>query len=89
MPWSQYRTAPTDHPCRSSSVVFRGNFFDLRKIAYSIPPDLFSSAEVPESETDPHQDDLAKVDKPAVADSSGNGSGPASDKEPDAKPIHH
>lgn len=45
MPWSQYRSAPADHPCHNATVIFRGNFFDLRRLAYSIPPDLFSAAE--------------------------------------------
>ena len=41
LPWSQYRSAPVDHPCHASTLVFRGNLFDLRNIAYSFPPDLF------------------------------------------------
>jgi len=42
LPLSQYRSAPADHPCHSSTVIFNGNLFALRDLAYSFPPDLFS-----------------------------------------------
>lgn len=42
MPWAQFRLCTADHTASSSTVVFRGNLFQLRDIAYSFPPDLFN-----------------------------------------------
>lgn len=42
MPWAQYRHCAADHTASSSTIVFRGNLFQLRDIAYSFPPDLFN-----------------------------------------------
>jgi hypothetical protein len=78
MPWTQYRTAPVDHPCHSSSVVFRGNFFELRKIAYSIPPDLFSAAPLPKDHNIKPEADAIHDDALNIAQTKPNGSDPAS-----------
>ena len=56
IPWSQYRAAPVDHPCSSSSILFKGDLMDLRAMAYSFPPDLLTSF------PSPQPDLMAEVD---------------------------
>ena len=84
LPWTQYISAPVDHPCHASTLVFRGNLFDLRKIAYSFPPDLFG---------DPIFD--PPIDKPATdappdeaAQAAQSGADNGSDPNPDPETIH-
>ena len=78
LPWTQYRSTPVDHPCHSSTIVFRGNLFDLRKIAYSFPPDLFGD---PIFDTPDHRIiDPAPPNEAAEAAQSGAGN----DSDPDA-----
>ena len=43
LPWSQYRKAPSDHPCHHGQMVFRGTLLQLREIAFSFPPDILAS----------------------------------------------
>lgn len=78
MPWTQYRTAPADHPCNNSTVIFRGNYFDLRKIAYSIPPDLFSTAPLADDHNINPEADAIHDDALNIAQTKPNGSDPVS-----------
>lgn len=84
MPWSQYRSAPAEHACHNSTVIFRGNLFDLRKIAYSFPPDLFTNLLKLKAEPEPAEPDSDNEKHPAQAEDTGNGSDSTEDKEPDA-----
>jgi hypothetical protein len=43
MPWSQFRSAPVDHPVNKSTILFKGTILELRQIAFSFPPDLLNS----------------------------------------------